>query len=178
MAGLILALLLAASAGDPLPRLEARRARVLEQLGQMLEAPQADSGAWRARLFHWVRRLDHQLDPRVQAGWQLLADHGGPGDRANLVLYQRRHQLPLSIDGTELAPVDPMLEYALALWGESRLEETRTCLQRARAAYPEDSRLRGNLAWLDGAPPAPLSLRADPRPTALAVLAARSRSPR
>ncbi|MBC8327817.1 MAG: hypothetical protein H8E31_03640 [Planctomycetes bacterium] len=178
MAGLILSLFLAALAGDPQPRLEARRARVLAQVDRMLAAPRAESEAWRGRLFHWVRRLDHALDPRVQAGWQLLADRGGSTDLANLVLYQRRHQLPLSFDGTALAPADPMLEFALSLWGEGRLEETAAFLRRSIDAHPDDSRLSDNLRWLEGRPAPVLSLRADSREISLTILALRARSGR
>jgi hypothetical protein len=180
LAGLILALLLAGAAtGDPLPRLEAKRAHALERLDSMLLAPDgAPSPAWRARLFHWARRLDHNTDPRVLAAWELLAAHGGPGDRANLLLFQRRHRLPLSFDAAAATEADPVLEHALFLWGEGRLAETDAALAAAAAAFPEDARLSTNLEWLRGAPAGPFDLEADARATALAVLAARARAGR
>ncbi|RMH03766.1 MAG: hypothetical protein D6702_05060 [Planctomycetota bacterium] len=179
MAGLIsfLLLLLALGGGGGEPRLAARRARLLERLDAFLAAaPAQPDEAARRRLFHLVRRLDHSTDPRVEAGWRLLARSGGDRDRANLILHERRHRLPLDPEAAAAGGLETTLELCLALWGEGRLAETEAALEQALARWPEDARLRSNLAWLRLEAPAATELRsADPRDLALAVLVRRDR---
>lgn len=173
MVGLILLLLLGGP-GDPPALQEVRRSAALDSLDRLLAAPAPAAPIWRARLFQALRRLDHVDDPRPLRGWTLLAESGSGADRGNLLVYQRRHRLPLAYDGTGIASADEMLEYALHLWGGGHLEEAAAFLSRAAAGHPEDARLADNLAWLEFTAPPVVALRADPRGTALAVLAARA----
>ncbi|MFQ5748814.1 MAG: hypothetical protein ACE5H3_05065 [Planctomycetota bacterium] len=171
MVGLILVLLQAgsSSAGAPLARLE-----------NLLQAPRPGILSWRRQLFETLRRLEGSMSPRAQArarsGWGLLAASGEDKDRANLVLYQRRHDLPLLPPEPEEGP-ETTLERCLAHWGREDGGAARSALRKAAARFPEDARFAENLLWLDLQPPESLDLEASPRNMALAVLSSPFRSP-
>ncbi|MDA1259969.1 MAG: hypothetical protein O3A20_05050 [Planctomycetota bacterium] len=148
------------------------RARVATLLG----APRAQDAAWRGTLFQSVSRLEHEAVDVALLAWRILADHGGDSDRANLLLYQRRHELPLESPLLDEG-VDSLLERALCAWGESRLGETQVALERASGLAPEDDRILSNMDWLLQRPPPALRPADDARATAHAVLAARGAMP-
>jgi len=174
MVGLILVLLQAGlasgpTAGTPLARLE-----------NLLQAPHPEDLSWRRRLFETLRRLEGSTSPRTldraQDGWELLAASGEDKDRANLVLFQRRHDRallpPRADEGLETT-----LERCLAEWGREDAGAARAALRQAVARFPEDGRLAGNLLWLDLKAPESLDLEASPRDLALAVLSSPFRNP-
>ncbi len=148
----------------------------LERLKALLRAASAESGVWRRQVWNELRRLEHASAPAVEQGWRALAASGGDADLANWILYRRRHQLPLPEVRSEEG-ADPVLERALALWGESRHDATEKALIGATTAFPADNRLRDNLDWLRMQAPARISLDGDARHLALAILAARRSKP-
>jgi hypothetical protein len=150
----------------------AHRARVAE----LLAAPRAEDAAWRATLFQSVSRLEHEPVAVALPAWQSLATSGADADRANLLLYQRRHELPLETPRLDEG-VDALLERALSAWGSVRLGAAQELLEAAAARAPGDARVVGNLDWLLRRPPDALSALADPRAAAHAVLAARGALP-
>lgn len=148
------------------------RARV----AQLLAQPRADDAAWRGTLFQSVSRLEHAAIDDALPAWRILAEHGNDSDRANLLLFQRRHELPLDAPRLEEG-VDALLERALAAWGRADLDESRRLLETARALSPNDDRVGTNLDWLLRRPPAVLTPSADARAASHAVLAARGALP-
>jgi len=144
----------------------------LRQLEALLAEPAEAETVWRADLFRVLSRLEHAPVARVLPGWEALATSHSEGDLANLILYRRRHVLPL-------APEDPAegaecaLERALAHWGERRFSASEAAFEAAAARFPADARLAENLHWLQGRVPAALAADAAPRAVALSVLSSR-----
>lgn len=143
-----------------------------ERVADLLAAPRSEDAWWRNTLYQSITRLEHAPVQLVLPAWQALEPAGGGVGLANLILYCRRHGLPLP--GERLGEgADPALERALAAWGSGDLEETRKRLERGAAAWPQDARWAGNLPWLHGRPPAVVESSATARDLAQAVLAAR-----
>lgn len=153
----------------------------LAAVDALLAAPRPEERDWRVALWEHLTQLELAPVARVLPGWQALAASGSDPDRANLVLYQRRHGLPLAPppatgeEGPETA-----LERCLAAWARRDFGRTQELLEQARAAFPDDDRFRQNLLWLQlehgslpRRAPDPVDLEADARHLALAVLAAR-----
>lgn len=145
------------------------RARV----AALLAAPRPEELRWRATLFQSLTRLEHAPIEETLPGWRSLAAAGGDSARADLLLFLRRHGLPLP-DADLGEGVDARLERALGAWGEGRLAVARLLLE---AAPQEDPRVRSNLDWLARRAPAHLGPADDARAAAHAVLAARGALP-
>ena len=129
---------------------------------------------WAKTMFQSLTRLEHLPAAEMLPAWRAMSEAAGGGDwgLANLVLYARRHGLPLpSAQVGEGA--DPALERALAAWGDQDLVRTEELLRLGLAAWPTDSRWSGNLDWLSGQAPPTISATSTARELALAVLAAR-----
>lgn len=166
--------------------MERRHAAYLQRLNQLVQSkPTPLTGEWVQESFGLLRRLEHaSRSDFIVTVWEHLAADDQDWARTNLILYCRRHDLPLPSPAmTESA--GETLERCLALWGQSRWKETRKALQQAVRSFPEDLRLRNNLLWLEFglrtepqeasttffAPPGELLAE---RPLAFAVLAARA----
>ncbi len=147
----------------------------LQRLQELLAAPQPESPAWQGMLFQSASRLEHASPDAVLPAWQALAAAGGDAELGNLILYARRHELPLPPPDLREG-VDAFLERALAAWG-ARDAAAADLLRAGLARWPADDRFASNLLWLERRPPAALSARADARATAHAVLAARNALP-
>lgn len=145
----------------------------LRLLEELLAAPRPADLLWQSRVFLRASRLEHAPTERVLPAWQWLARDGSDRSRANLVLYERRQGLPLEPPQPDEGP-ETTLERCLALWAEARLPESRAALEKAVQRFPDDSRFRDNLLWLDLRPPQALRFDATPRQLALAVLTARA----
>ena len=144
----------------------------LVRLEALMEVAAPADPAWIARVFTALGTLEHAPAERVLRAWEMLAGEENDVGRANLILFQRRHRLPLEAVEAWEGP-ESTLERILALWGENRLKQTRAALEKAVTRYPEETRFQDNLLWLDLSPPGSLRLDATPRRTALAVLATR-----
>ena len=145
----------------------------LERVRALLAAPLPDDPYWRGTLFQSITRLEHAPVADLLPAWQAMAADDSAGARSNLILYCRRHGLPLPDERVDEGP-DCALERALAAWGTGEMEEVRTRLERGAAAWPADARWSGNLLWLHGRPPDAVSAAATARDLAQAVLAARA----
>jgi hypothetical protein len=143
----------------------------LQRLQTLLEAPKPADASWRKSIWAQLMQLEHGPVEQVLPGWQVLAESGADRDQANLLVYQRRHGLPLAAAIT-LEGAESSLERCLALWGAGQLSEAQIALKHATELYPADIRFRDNLLWLELNPPARISLDGDARHLALAVLAA------
>jgi hypothetical protein len=144
----------------------------LDRLAQLLENPQPSQTSWRIQLWQQLKRLEHGHSELVLRGWSALAESGQDGDLANLLIYQRRHSVPLApVSATEGA--EATLERCLHLWGSGKIPATREALTSAIQRFPQDKRFVRNLQWLEMEPPAKISWQESPREFALAVLAAR-----
>ena len=178
MVGLILLLLAlagGAEAGEDETLAQQRARRSLEQLHAWLQRDPA-LPAWRGAVFQklsWLERID---DPAVHLAWMELARGGSDADEANLLLYRRRQGLPLGALADRLEGPEVCLEYALFLWGESRLQEAASALGDFVQRYPADARFRDNLDWLLERQPPSFSCDGDARATALAVMLQRQRA--
>lgn len=184
MAGLILLLLGLLAGGRDRARAEtgprdlppgieaAREARYRAWLERLLAAPQPEAPGWRGAVFQALRWLEFAPVEVALPGWETLAASGRDGDLANLLLYRRRHGLPL-LPPAPGEGVESTLERALALWGQGRLREAAAAFRAARRRFPDDPRLLENLLWLEARAPEPLAAAATPRSVALAVLARR-----
>ena len=147
----------------------------LRRVAELLAAPQPESGAWQGMLFQSASRLEHAPVAAVLPAWQALAAAGGDSAIGNLILYARRHGLPLPPPDLR-EDVDATLERALAAWGArdaAAADRLRSGLER----WPADDRYRSNLQWLERRPPEALSASSDARALAHAVLAARNALP-
>lgn len=149
----------------------AHRARTAE----LLADPRPHEAHWRATLFQSVSRLEHAPIEETWPAWLALAN-AHPAGRADLLLFLRRHGLPMPEADVDEG-VDALLERALAAWGARRPEQAADALRRAALAAPADERVRDNLAWLERRPPPSLAPAADARAAAHAVLAARGALP-
>jgi len=171
MVGLILLLL--QTGGGPV-------ARPLGRLETLLLEPQPASLGWRKQVFQTLRRLESAPSPevvaKVQRGWEFLASTGQDKNRADLVLYQRRHDLPLLASEPGEGP-ETVLERCLADWGREDGTAARARLRKAVSRFPEDARFAENLLWVDLQAPVFLDLDASPRNMALAVLSSPFRNP-
>ena len=144
----------------------------LSRLEQLLKAPDQGNPNWRIQLWQQLKRLEHGHSELVLSGWSALAESGQDGDLANLLIYQRRHSLPLRpISAPEGA--EATLERCLHLWGSGQIPATRKALTSGIQRFPQDNRFVRNLQWLDMEPPAKISWQETPREFALAILAAR-----
>jgi len=152
-----------------LPRTEAAH---LEALAELLVEPLPEERAWRVAIWEHLTQLELAPVEKVLPGWEALAQSGLPGDLANLVLYQRRHSLPLLAETAEEA-ADVLLERSLAAWGQRDFERTRQLLRAGLERFPSDERFITNSAWLDFQAPATLQAQGDARQWALSILAAR-----
>lgn len=175
MAGLILLLLAwigfgVAQQQEPFP------ADHLDRASQLLQEPQTDSTRWRNTLYQSLTRLEHAPVEQTLPAWKLLADDGGDIGLANLILFCRRHQLPLP-DQALSEGASSVLERSLALWGLGQLDSCLHTMQAGAAAYPSDSRFRTNLDWLKMHAPQELAVDCTSRELAQAVLAARAARP-
>lgn len=144
----------------------------LAALESLLADPRPGEPLWRARLFSTLTRLEHAPPGRVLPGWEALAAGGSDRSLANLVLYQRRHELPLEPVGPREGP-ETRLERCLAAWGAGDRDTARVLLEEAVRSFPADPRFEDNLRWLDLRPPQALDLAGSSRRTALAVITAR-----
>lgn len=144
----------------------------VHRLKSLLEQPQPSVPSWRVQVWQQLKRLEHGPSSVVLRGWQALAESGNDADLANLLIYQRRHLLPLE-------PVRPgegaesTLERCLHLWGSGQIPATRKALLLGMQKFPQDRRFTRNLHWLDLTHPPTISWDETPREFALAVLAAR-----
>lgn len=175
MAGLILLLLAwlgldLAQLQDPYP------ADHLERVSQLVEESQVDSLRWRNTLYQSLSRLEHAPVEQTLPAWQLLAQNSGDIGLANLILFCRRHQLPLP-EKSLTEGASSKLERSLALWGSGQLDSCLNAMQAGAAAFPSDSRFRTNLDWLQMHAPQELAADCTPRELAQAVLAARTARP-
>jgi len=154
----VVALLLRPDAtGDPLGQLE-----------DLLADPASESAAWRTDVWRQVRVLEHSQSPLVLAGWRALAESGNPPDRANLLLYQRRHG-GLSDWDNPLESAEVAVEWSLGLWGNHELLAADSFLAAASLQFPGDARFRDNLGWLRMEAPN-LNRQDDQRAVALQIM--------
>lgn len=141
-------------------------------LDRLRQWPRPEDPAWRAAVFHALRWLEFAPEEVALPGWESLAASGDDSDRANLLLYRRRHGLDLPPPAAGEG-VESVLERALALWGRGRLQTAAAAFRAALERHPGEPRLLENLLWLEDRAPAPLAADASPRSLALAVLARR-----
>lgn len=146
------------------------------RLAELLAAPRPAEAAWQGMVFQSASRLEHRAPAAVLPAWQALAAAGGDAEIGNLILYSRRHGLPLPAPDLE-EDVDSALERALAAWGERDFAAAAVQLRAGLARWPADARYGTNLLWLERQPPAAVDARADARALAHAVLAARNALP-
>ncbi len=125
-------------------------------------------------MFQSLTRLEHLPAAEMLPAWRAMSEAAGGGDwgLANLILYARRHGLPLP-PAQVGEGADPALERALAAWGDQDFARSEFLLNYGFATWPTDSRWSGNLGWLSGEAPPTLSSTSTARELALAVLAAR-----
>lgn len=142
------------------------------RLEQLLSQPNPTEAGWRVQVWQQLKRLEHGRSELVLRGWQALAQSGTDQDLANLLIYQRRHALPLQPLQVSEGP-EATLERCLHLWGSGQIPATREALLAAIKRFPQDQRFVRNLHWLDLSPPQQISWQESPREFALGVLAAR-----
>jgi len=146
----------------------------LARVRTLLEDPKPRQPVWRQQLFQSVRRLEFGPVDLVRAAWEALDLPGDDRAHSNLLVYLRRHGLPLPEPRLDEAG-DSLLERALAAWGQLDLAQARALLEQGAESYPENLRFANNLPWLPVIPPTPA--RVDPqqgsRELALDVLALR-----
>lgn len=175
MAGLIF-LLLAWFGWDSALSQESYPANHLERVSLLLREPQASSPRWRNTLYQSLTRLEHAPVAQTLPAWELLAVDSGDVGAANLILFCRRHGLPLpEVALSESA--SSMLERSLAQWGIGLRTACLKSLQVGAANFPADSRFRTNLDWLNMRSPKELLADCTSRELAQAVLAARLARP-
>lgn len=146
------------------------------RLAELLEEPHATDSSWQGMLFQSASRLEHSPMAEVLPAWQALAAAGGDAELGNLILYRRRHGLPLpALDVKE--GVDASLERALAAWGAQDGAAAASQLHAGLARWPSDDRYRSNLLWLERQAPASVDPHADARALAHAILAGRNALP-
>ena len=150
--------------------------QVGEKCRSLLENPQVSDQTWRQSLQVLLPRLEHALALDVASAWHLLASHGGDSERANWLLFCRRHDLDLPVPATEMGP-EETLEWALAKWGSGDLESTARLLERAQIKYPQDVRFLDNQDWLDGYPRKGFRPGGNSRSVALGLVAVRMQTP-
>ncbi len=144
----------------------------LIRLEGLLASSQENDPKWRRRIWIELQRLEFGPKDKVLPGWEALARSGSDQDLANLLLYQRRHSLPLTEPSGSEGP-ESTLERCLYLWGQKLIPATRQALADAIGKFPADGRFLDNLHWLSLSSPNTLPFDGRPRDLALAVLAAR-----
>lgn len=175
MAGLIL-LLLAWLGWDSALSQESYPADHLQRVSLLLREPQASLPRWRNTLYQSLTRLEHAPVAQTLPAWELLAVDSGDTGQANLILFCRRHGLPLpEVALSESA--SSILERSLAQWGLGQRTACLDSLQAGAAKFPTDSRFRTNLDWLNMRSPKELLADCTARELAQAVLAARLARP-
>jgi len=148
----------------------------LERVSILMTTPQASSPRWRNTLYQSLTRLEHAPVDITLPAWELLAVDSGDIGQANLILFCRRHGLPLpEIAVSEGA--SSILERSLAQWGLGQLALCQQSMQAGAAQYPTDSRYSTNLDWLNMRSPKELQATSTSRELAQAVLAARAARP-
>ncbi|MBT4028453.1 MAG: hypothetical protein HOM34_09180 [Planctomycetes bacterium] len=144
------------------------------RLETYMHQPKPESMLWRKKVSGLLPILEHAASPSVGAAWRLLAHSNADADRANYILFLRRHGYDLPTVGPQiLTGSEETLERALAMWGSNDLAATQHLLEAAVLRFPLDGRFRQNLLWLLPDQHERFSLRDDPRASALSVLAAR-----
>ena len=159
-------------AQQPAAALDAQAQGPLGRLERLLANPHIEHPTWRLQVWQQLQKLEHGPESTVLQGWQLLAQKGGDRDRANLLLFQRRHSLELEPIQANEGP-EATLQRCLHSWGEARIPECRQALSSAVEKFPGDSRFVNNLLWMDLSPPSQLRWDAPARDFALGVLAVR-----
>ncbi len=152
-------------------------ARSQDRLLRLLDRPAPDDPAWRRAVFPNLVRLEHAPVPEVLQTWELLAATGDDFDRGNLILYRRRHDLPLPPRDAAAEGPAQTLERALASWGERDFAAAAALLREGVARWPEDERFADDLRWLRGAPASAVPRAPKPRDVALHQLVARGLLP-
>jgi hypothetical protein len=132
----------------------------LARVRTLLDDPQLHQLQWRQQLFQSVRRLEFGPVELVRAAWEALDLPGDDRAHSNLLVYLRRHGLPLPEPRLNEAG-DSLLERALAAWGQLDLARARALLEQGAESYPENLRFANNLPWLPVIPPTPV--RVDPQ---------------
>lgn len=148
----------------------------LERVSLLMQEPHEFDTRWRNTLYQSLTRLEHAPSLRILPAWEILAQNGGDIGQANLILFCRRHELPLP-DVVISESASSHLERCLALWGEGQHLACQNSLQRGAADFPSDSRFSTNLDWLMMRFPAQLQADCSSRELAQAVLAARLARP-
>ena len=142
----------------------------LSRLQGLLAQPTPHSAAWHTQVRTLLPRLEHEPSPAVLAAWAELAKDGADFNRANWVLYCRRHALVLPEVQGDLG-VEEALERGLALWGLQDLLPSKQAFQQAVEQFPEDIRFLRNLNWLLQQSPPSFQPQSSSRELALWVLA-------
>jgi len=146
----------------------------IARVRELLQEPKLTDVQWRKRLFQSVRRLEFGPEELVTAAWRALDLPGDDRGHANLLVYLRRHGLPLPPPRVDEA-ADSLLERALAAWGTLDLKTARSLLEEGTRRFAQDARFANNLPWLPvvPVPPAQVPVASGSRELALAVLALR-----
>jgi hypothetical protein len=175
LAGLILLCLAWLALGSGVQQ-NAYPADHLERVSLLMQEPQTSSSRWRNTLYQSLTRLEHAPVAQTLPAWELLAVDGGDVGQANLILFCRRHGLPLpEVALSESA--SSLVERCLAQWGLGQRTACLESLQAGAAKFPSDSRFRTNLDWLKMSSPKELMADCTSRELAQAVLAARLARP-
>ncbi|MDP6962816.1 MAG: hypothetical protein QGF46_01475 [Planctomycetota bacterium] len=124
-------------------------------------------------LFQSITRLEHGHTEIVHDAWQRL--NQSPNDRSisDLILFSRRNQLPLPPTAF-IEENHSALERALALWGDSKTDESLAAMRLAQLSYPTDSRFENNISWITMSPPKVLDSQSSSRELCQAILAFKS----
>ncbi|MFT7517841.1 MAG: hypothetical protein ACI84O_001642 [Myxococcota bacterium] len=139
------------------------------RLEQLLAAPRHDS-YFRNTVFQSVTRLEHHHRELSLRAWIFLNQPSSDSGISNLLVFSRRNQLALpALDTIEGA--DSMLERALHLWGELKLDECDSLLAIGEKKYATDTRFKNNRLWLSMTAPVQLAATANTRELCQAVLA-------
>ncbi len=144
----------------------------LVQVQESLASPDLDDDLWRIRLWNSLRRLEHHPSPLISRAWEILSKSNTPADRANYLLYLRRHNLKVDWQ-TPLESSEVALEWALYLWGSGDNHQLSQFLPIACQQFSEDTRLADNLLWFEFRPPSQVPLEESPREMALSILTRR-----
>jgi hypothetical protein len=142
----------------------------LQRLQGLLAQPAPHTVTWQTQVRTLLPRLEHNSSPAVFEAWAALAKDGVDFNRANWVLYCRRHARTLPAAEESLG-VEETLERCLALWGLGVLGQTKQALLQAMEEFPEDPRFSWNLNWLLQCTSSTFRPQAPARELALWVLA-------
>jgi hypothetical protein len=149
----------------------------LASIEECLANPQLIDPLWRLKLWANLGPLEHNDSPLVLSAWEALATSNTPTDRANLLLYQRRHDLNSKWDNP-LESSEVALEWALGLWGRKEFKELSRFLEEACTHFPNEKRLRNNRLWFEGRGSEIIPLGGTPREMALTILTQINREPK